>query len=59
LEIDGAFHLDAEHYTEDVRRHRGLTTDRRIVIRCTAQEVRHEPMGLVADLLGLGVPRAA
>lgn len=59
LEIDGAFHLDVEHYTEDVRRHRGLTTDRRIVIRCTAEEARHDPLPLVADLRALGVPRAA
>lgn len=59
LEIDGAFHLDVENYTEDVRRHRGLTTDRRIVIRCTAQEARHDPLPLVGDLLALGVPRAA
>lgn len=59
LEIDGAFHLDVENYTEDVRRHRGLTTDRRIIIRCTAQEARHDPLPLVGDLLALGVPRAA
>ena len=59
LEIDGAFHLDVENYTEDVRRHRGLTTDRRIVIRCTAQEARHDPIPLVGDLVALGVPRAA
>lgn len=59
LEIDGAFHLDVEQYTEDVRRHRGLTTDRRIVIRCTAREVRYDQHPLVRDLLALGVPRAA
>ena len=59
LEVDGAFHIDVESYTEDVRRHRGLTTDRRIVIRCTAQELRHEPLGLLQDLIALGVPRAA
>jgi hypothetical protein len=59
LEIDGAFHIDVGTYTEDVKRHRGLTTDRRIVVRCTTYEVRHEPMGLMHDLLALGVPRAA
>ena len=59
LEVDGAFHLDVESYTEDVRRHRGLTTDRRIVVRCTAQELRHEPLALLQDLIALGVPRAA
>jgi hypothetical protein len=42
-----------------VQRHRGLTSDRRIVIRCTAYEVRHEPVALMRDLIGLGVPLAA
>ncbi len=59
LEIDGGFHIDVENYTEDVQRHRGLTTDRRVVVRCTTYEVRHEPVGLMRDLLALGVPRAA
>jgi len=59
LEIDGGFHIDVEQYTDDVQRHRGLTADRRVVIRCTAFEVRHEPTGLMRDLLALGVPRAA
>lgn len=59
LEVDGAFHLDVLSYGEDVKRHRGLTTPTRTVIRCTAFEVRHEPQGLVPDLLALGVPRAA
>jgi len=59
LEIDGGFHIDVENYTDDVQRHRGLTTDRRIVVRCTTYEVRHEPVGLMRDLLALGVPRAA
>ena len=59
LEIDGAFHLEVVSYTEDVKRHRALTTDRRIVIRCTTYEVRHEPADLMQDLIALGVPRAA
>ena len=59
LEIDGGFHIDVENYTDDVQRHRGLTTDRRVVIRCTTYEVRHEPVGLMRDLIALGVPRAA
>ena len=57
LEIDGAFHLDVENYTEDVQRHRGLTSDRRIVVRCTAFEVRHEPVGLDARPHRAGCPR--
>jgi hypothetical protein len=59
LEIDGGFHIDVENYTDDVQRHRGLTTDERVVVRCTTYEVRHEPVGLMRDLIALGVPRAA
>ncbi|GAA4410853.1 type IV toxin-antitoxin system AbiEi family antitoxin domain-containing protein [Fodinibacter luteus] len=59
LEIDGAFHLDVESYSEDVRRQRRLTTPTRVIVRCTAQEVRHEPLELLSDLVALGVPRAA
>jgi len=57
LEVDGAFHVDVLSYGEDVARHRGLTTATRSVIRATAFEVRHEPVGLVGDLIALGVPR--
>ena len=59
LEIDGGFHIDVDNYTEDVKRHRGLDHHRRIVVRCTTYEVRHEPIGLMQDLLALGVPRVA
>ncbi|MEO7422118.1 MAG: hypothetical protein ABIU87_06975 [Ornithinibacter sp.] len=59
LEVDGAFHLDIAQYTDDVRRQRQLTTDRRIIVRCTAQEVRKDAAGLLKDLIALGVPRTA
>ena len=57
LEIDGAFHMEVEHWTEDLRRSRRLTAARRTVVRCTAYEVRHEAQQLASDLLALGVPR--
>ena len=58
LEIDGAFHLDVENYTEDVQRHR--RPDDRPAHRRPVHvlEVRHEPVGLMRDL-GVGSPRAA
>ncbi|MGG5259279.1 hypothetical protein [Phycicoccus avicenniae] len=59
LEVDGAFHLDVEQYTDDVRRQRGLTTPERSVIRCTTEELRREPWSVGADLVALGVPRVA
>lgn len=57
LEVDGAFHVDVGHYTEDVRRQRGLTRPDRIIVRCTTQELRREPWVVAGDLVALGVPR--
>lgn len=59
LEIDGAFHMDVEHWEDDIARQRGITDPNRLVIRCTAREVRDEADRLGADLRRLGVPRAA
>ncbi|GAA5114247.1 hypothetical protein GCM10023339_19580 [Alloalcanivorax gelatiniphagus] len=57
LEIDGAFHDDVLQATADRARNRQLASDRRIVVQCTAWEVRHEPWAVIADLVALGVPR--
>lgn len=59
LEVDGAFHLEFMQYTDDVRRQRALTTPSRIVIRCTAYELRYEPDLVMEDLQALGVRRLA
>lgn len=56
LEVDGGFHSHVEHYELDVRRQRRLTTPHRVVVRCTAQELRREPWVVAADLRALGVP---
>ncbi|RLV47978.1 hypothetical protein D9V37_17910 [Nocardioides mangrovicus] len=55
LEVDGAFHLDVVQYGEDVRRHRRLSTPGRIIVRCTALELRDDPDSIARDLLALGV----
>jgi hypothetical protein len=55
LEVDGAFHMEVEHWEDDIRRQRGLTTPGRVVVRCTAREVRDEPFQLAADLRALGL----
>lgn len=57
LEIDGAFHMEAEHWEDDLARQRALTDPSRVVIRCTSRELRDDPDPLVADLRRLGVPR--
>jgi len=58
LEVDGAFHDDAEQSALDRRRNRRLTTATRVVVQCSAWEIRHEPWEVMADLIALGVPRA-
>lgn len=55
LEIDGAFHMEVEHWEDDIQRQRGLTTPGRIIVRGTAREVRDEPFQLAADLKALGL----
>ena len=59
LEVDGAFHMDVEHWEDDLARQRALAASDRLVIRCTARELRDEPERVARDLLTLGVPRAA
>ncbi len=57
LEVDGAFHLEVAAYASDMRRQRRLTTPQRLVLRCSATELRHEPEQVMSDLIALGVPR--
>ena len=57
LEIDGAHHLNVEHWQADIRRERKVVTSRRFVLRATAAEVRVDPADVVGDLRAMGVPR--
>lgn len=59
LEIDGSFHMEVEHWQDDIVRQRALTQPGRIVIRCTAGELRDDDGQLARDLGRLGIPRAA
>ncbi|WGY04124.1 DUF559 domain-containing protein [Nocardioides sp. QY071] len=56
LEVDGGFHMQAEHWEHDIARQRALTSPGRIVVRCTARELRDEPERVARDLRLLGVP---
>lgn len=56
LEVDGAFHVEFEHWSADVKRQRKITSPTRIVVRATALELRLEPEGVADDLRALGVP---
>jgi len=59
LEVDGAFHLEVEHWVADISRERGLVLEGAVVLRCTTLELRRDPRGVVRDLraAGIGAPR--
>ena len=59
LEVDGAFHMEVEHWEDDLARQRALAATDRLVVRCTSRELRDEPERIARDLRNLGVPRAA
>lgn len=56
LEVEGGFHLDVRAAMADHRRARRIITRHRVVVRCSAYEVRHEAAELAADLVALGLP---
>lgn len=56
LEVDGGFHMEVRQWMEDIRRARRLVARDRVVVRCTAYELLHEPDELARDLMALGVP---
>lgn len=57
LEVDGAFHMEVQHWISDLKRQRKITSRTRTVVRATALELRLEPQSVVEDLCALGVPR--
>jgi len=44
-----------QHYDDDMKRQRKLTTRQRIILRCGARELRDDPHAVGADLRALGV----
>jgi hypothetical protein len=58
LEVDGAFHMEVEHWEDDLARQRRLTTPGRMVVRCTARELRDDPHAVVRDLMALGLSQS-
>jgi hypothetical protein len=59
LEVDGSFHMDIRHWEDDLVRQRQLTSSDRLVVRCTARELREQPARVARDLRRLGVPSRA
>jgi hypothetical protein len=50
LEIDGSFHMEVAHWEDDLARHRRLSARGRIIVRCTARELREDPDAVLRDL---------
>jgi hypothetical protein len=59
LEIDGSFHMEVEHWEDDLARQRRISKPGRTVVRCSARELRDEPEQVGRDLVAIGVPRRA
>lgn len=57
LEVDGAYHDDVVQSAADKSRHRKLSSRERMVVSCSAYELRHDPASVMHDLIALGVPR--
>lgn len=57
LEVDGSFHMEVEHWEDDLIRQRALASTDRIIVRCTTRELRDTPEAVARDLIALGVPR--
>lgn len=50
LEIDGSFHMDVAHWEDDLARQRRLSGIDRVIVRCTARELRERPESVLRDL---------
>ncbi|MBF4765262.1 hypothetical protein ISU07_19185 [Nocardioides islandensis] len=59
LEVDGSFHMDVDHWEDDLARQRRLSGPGRIVVRCTTRELRDDREQVGRDLIALGAPRRA
>jgi hypothetical protein len=55
LEVDGGFHMEVEHWEDDIARQRQLSHRDRIIVRCTARELRDDLDRVARDLIRLGV----
>ena len=55
LEVDGAFHMEVDHWEADLARQRDLVSSGVLVLRCTAGQLRQEPQKIAQALRRLGV----
>ena len=55
LEVDGGFHMEVEHWSDDIERERGLVATGAIVLRCTSVQLREASWQVARDLRRVGV----
>ncbi|MBO0845599.1 MAG: DUF559 domain-containing protein [Nocardioides sp.] len=59
LEIDGGFHMEVEHWEDDIARERDLVSTGAVVLRCTDREIRDQPDRVASSLRAVGVGRSS
>lgn len=59
LEVDGGFHMEAEHWEDDIDRERNLVATGVVVLRCTSRELRDEPARVAAALRRVGITQSS
>lgn len=55
LEVDGGFHMEVEHWEDDITRERDLVATGAIVLRCTTRELSDDPAKVASSLRAVGV----
>jgi hypothetical protein len=59
LEVDGGFHMEVEHWEDDIVRERDLVTTGAIVLRCTSRELTVDARRVARSLRAVGVGRSS
>jgi hypothetical protein len=59
LEVDGSFHMDVGHWSDDLERERDLVAGGAIVLRCTARQLREDDGAVARDLRRVGVGQSS
>lgn len=59
LEVDGGFHMQVEHWADDIERERALVATGAVVLRCTALQLRDQDHVVARDLRLVGVAESS
>lgn len=59
LEVDGGFHMEIEHWEDDIVRERDLVTTGAVVLRCTGRELMADARRVARSLRAVGVGQSS